>query len=189
VQPVPETREVRRTVRVAVALVAGQLLLCTVIGWVTFSHPRERAHRDSAAVDQMVVPPIPIAPSPSPPAPSPTPAPTPTTAIPRKHSTHQVDRAPPATTAQPAVEAATGGPAAAAPATTSESPQVTLLPPAASVVPAPSPSASATPTEAVEEPVVAGAPCDRLGALGRTADGVDVRCLPDRQGRLRWKIV
>ena len=196
-QPVPETREVRRTVRVAVALVVGQVLLCAIIGWVTFSYSQQRAHQGSAAVGQIAVPTPPIAAWPSGPAPSPIPAPAPSTRSTRTHSPRPAGPMPPASTELPAIEAATDAltmpawPPTAAPTPTSGGPQATQVPPPASAVekPVPSASVSAPPTEVAEEPVVPGASCDRLGALGRTADGRDVRCLPDRLGRLRWKIV
>lgn len=189
-QPVPETREVRRTVRVAVALVVGQALLCAVIGWVTFSYSRERAHRDPAAVDQLAAPPATIAVSPSVPTTGRTPGPTPGSS--RARSTPPAAPVPPGPP-RPAtgVTTSTGPAASVAPTTTSKSPYLVVIPPPAAprASASPSPAASATPTAVVEEPVVAGARCDRRGALGRTADGVDVLCLPDRQGRLHWKIV
>ena len=188
----------RRTVRVAVALVVGQAMLCAAIGWVIFSYSREHAHRDSPVVDQMAAPPAGIPPPPSGLTPIPTRAPTspaPTTRKTRTTSTRPAEPVPPATIDTPSIEAATGAltfpglPAGAAPAATSESPQLSQAPSAVPVGTAPTAAASPTPTEAVEEPVVAGAPCNRLGALGRTADGADVRCLPDARGHLRWKIV
>jgi hypothetical protein len=59
VEPVPVTLRVRRTVRMAVALVVGQALLCALIGWLTLGRSRsEPAHPPgSAVVDAMAAPP------------------------------------------------------------------------------------------------------------------------------------
>ena len=52
-EPVPGTRTVRRTVRVAVALLLGQAVLVAVIGWVTYRYSPAHRHRGAAVVDQM----------------------------------------------------------------------------------------------------------------------------------------
>lgn len=181
----------RRTVRVAVALVVGQVTLCVAIGWVIFSYSLQHAHRGSAAVDQIAAPRPPIASSPSPTVPSPTPAPAASATTPRKQASRPAGPVPPRTGA-PATAVPPVPPAprtTAAPAPSSESPQASLVPPFASVSTSPSSSASATPSARPGEPVVVGAPCDRPGAAGRTADGRDVRCMPDGPYHLVWKIV
>ncbi|MGK5678888.1 hypothetical protein [Actinoplanes sp. URMC 104] len=59
-EPVPVTRRVRRTVRMAVALVVGQAMLCALIGWLTFGRSRSEpaGPPGSSVVDQLAAPPV-----------------------------------------------------------------------------------------------------------------------------------
>ena len=70
-EPVPVTRTVHRTVRMAVVLVIGQALLCAVIGWIVFGHPASTGRPPGGPiVDRLAVPPmlIPLPPTATPPA-------------------------------------------------------------------------------------------------------------------------
>ena len=202
-EPVPVTRRVRRTVRLAVALVIGQALLCALIGWLTLGHDRSEPQRPGSPVDQLAAPPL-------------VPAPPATVARSaavvskqsRRPSSAVADR-PRATavgTAAPRPTAATPTPtpttnSAAAP---TRSPVPIGSPPADPAPPPmvpplpPTPSASASskvPPQGdaelpeVQEPVEAGARCRPLYAFGRTEEGNLVRCLRKGPYRPRWKIV
>jgi hypothetical protein len=190
VEPVPVTSKVRRTVRVAVALVVGQALLCTLIGWLTLSQSRPAGSGPGAsAVDQLAAPP-PVAPGP--PVVGTTTSAAPSSSyssapVRRKRTSAAVDApAPP--------RATTGAP-------TPPSPEPIGLPPeppaASSSAPAPplpptvAPSSAVTtpPTGLIRAPVTIGDRCRPEGAFGRTAEGALVRCVAERHRRPRWKIV
>ena len=57
-EPVAHAASPRRTVRVAVALVAGQAALCAVIGWVTFGAAEPGTPADTRQVDPLAGPPV-----------------------------------------------------------------------------------------------------------------------------------
>ena len=63
-EPVPVTRTVRRTVRMAVVLVIGQALLCALIGWIVFGHSFSTRPPGAPPVDRLAVPPMVIPPPP-----------------------------------------------------------------------------------------------------------------------------
>ena len=174
---------VRRTVRIAVALVTGQALLCGIIGFVTFGGKDETPPRVRAAEPQLAGPPL-VVPGTSPP-PSPSERP---------------ERSRSATTKQTRTERPTSPTAPASvrsTATRSVSPSRTVTPPP----PVPPPTATTSPTDRAllppsspvsgDDPLipVADEPCDERGATGRTADGKAVRCERDRDGDLRWRLV
>jgi hypothetical protein len=191
VDSLPAAGTVRRTVRVAVALVVGQALLVGLIGWLTFG----RASGSGGAVDQLAArPATPLPPAATsryaePPRPPSTSAPAPTTA---KHETagRPPDRtattsrapAPPPESAAPPSPKAPRGPVPSIVVSPSIVPSA-LVP----VVPVPPPSPP-SPHE-VPGPVVAGDPCAPEGAAAHTADGLLVRCARTWHHRLRWKIV
>ena len=175
---VPDVRvtSVRRTVTVAGALVAGQALLCVVIGFVTFGDPEDEAPSVQAAVPRLVVPPT-VPPS-RPAAGEKFAAVSSTT--PRPTLTKQRS-SPAGSTSSPAGRVP---PASAAPeASVTSPPNVGLLPPSSST-PEPEPEPDDTP-----EPAVVHERCDTEGATSRTATGKAVRCERGRDGDLRWRLV
>jgi hypothetical protein len=204
VEPVSGTRAVRRTVRVAVALIVGQALLCMLIGWLTFGHPRSTG----STVDEMAAPPL----SPPPavtgdyaPTAGSVPAATPArvTTSGRKTAWTRAATDPP-TFGPPTIDPATIVPALKSP------PAVPLPPPPTPTVADPTPGSAATtsppvvglqppqPVDSpspvvaspeVQSPVVVGELCRPELAYGRTAGGTVVRCLRTWHHRPRWKIV
>jgi hypothetical protein len=201
VEAVPATSGVRRTVRLAGALVVGQLLLVAVVGWVTFTRGDDRRGNGAPAVDQLAAPPAVIVPPPVPPAVTRTTVPGagPTsgggTAVAGRRRGHTGGHAPsstprpaasdlpassaaPATTAPPVPPTTVNSPTANTPAVGSVIPPLTLVPPSSS---APSPTAS--------DPILPGRPCIEIFASARAVDGRPVRCLPTPADGLRWKIV
>jgi hypothetical protein len=199
VEPVPATRSVRRTVRVAVALVIGQALLCALIGWITFTY--SPAHRDhqSPAVDQMAGAPV-VAPRAG--ATSATALAAPSSSAPAgkraKHDAGAADPAAPSTAQSSAVPGVVlnvpAFPAVPMPTATSENPQLTVLPPQPPAPASTTPSATTPPATAPAalpspEVVVPGTECDHENAVGHTVTGAEVHCLRNRHRQLRWKIV
>jgi hypothetical protein len=169
---------VRRTVRVAVALVTGQALLCGIIGFVTFGGRDGPAHRAGAAEPQLAGPPIVL--------------PTASTSPPGE----QVKRAQPGAVRSTRIERPTS-PRTSAAVRSSATREIT---PSRTVAPSPPPAPSASPTDRAllppspapqqDTPIPAvQEPCDDEGATGRTADDEAVVCLRDRGGDLRWTLV
>ncbi len=163
--------------RVAVALVAGQAVLCAVIGWVTFG-PSE-AKPDAAGIHPLTKPIV-----------FPTLPPYPTKVIPAapevsatKASSPRASRSsstsPTRATSEPATEkprpVMATGPTSSAP------------PSDPGLAATPSPPA-ASPSESVQSPVVEGRPCSPEGAKGQTSNHVDLRCVKDADGDLVWQI-
>ncbi|WP_157437159.1 hypothetical protein [Actinoplanes subtropicus] len=180
-ESLPAAGTVRRTVRVAVALVVGQALLVGLIGWLTLG----RAGGSDRAVDQLAAPPVTPRPANTSryaalPAPPSTSAATPT---PARRAT-SARRAGPAT-------ATSRAPRPSSPPATTVAPEpapsivvaTTIVPPVP-LVPALTPSPSGTPG-----PVVIGGTCAPEGVYAYTADGLLVRCARTWRHRLRWKIV
>jgi hypothetical protein len=165
-EPHHRTSSVRRTVTIAVALVVGQLALCSVIGWVTFGDLLEQSpRRDPGALPAIVDSlPEPV------PAPSTAPVPTVTSRAPR---TAAPARTTPPRTTRPAVP----------PTTATGTPKPTTSQPDAVLLPAPGDD------EAVQEPVKRHALCAPEDALGRTEDGDWLRCRQTDDGELRWRAV
>ena len=172
--------------RVAVALLVGQALLCAVIGWLNFGP--SQAHRGKASpVDPpMAAPPF-VAPLPSVPQPLSAPAETARPAPARtsakvKASTSPAKRSP-APPPEPEFPQPVNGPSRSpsttprAPAAPPETPGLTTDPPLPS------------PRDDVQAPVKVGDKCDPEDARGRTATGTPVRCVRDDDGDLRWEIV
>ena len=187
----PAAGTVRRTVRVAVALVVGQALLVALIGWLTLT----RSDGSGGTVDQMAALPATPLPTtvgryadpPAPPAASTsvaTPPATRRTTAGRKSEPATVAPQAPSRTAKPV-------PATLPPEPT---PTIVVTPtvvPPALAPPQPSPPASPPPTSPsiAPGPVVVGYPCAPEGAYAYTAHGVLVRCTRLWHHRLRWKIV
>jgi hypothetical protein len=188
VDSLPAARTVRRTVRVAVALVVGQALLVGLIGWLTFG----RADGSGGHVDPMAARPA---------------TPPPTTA--GRYADPAASRGASAASS-PTAKRATHRPQAPATAPgraplSPPEPDPAPPPPAteAPVVPEPAPTIVATPTTVppalvpvvpsapieTPAPVMVGDPCRPEGAYAYTADGLLVRCARTWHHRLRWKIV
>ncbi len=181
--------------RVAVALVVGQALLGTLIGWLTLSQSRLAENSaGTSAVDQLAAPPV----APGPPVLGTASAATPASSVPSRAPSQRQRRT--AAAEPPAPSLPPTGP------TPSLSPGLIMLPPpvppaASSAVPPAPPaasppatpsatsSASPSPSGRVREPVTVGDRCWPQGAFGRTADGTLVRCEAERHRRPRWKIV
>jgi hypothetical protein len=193
VEPVPVTRGVRRTVRMAVALVVGQAMLCALIGWLTLGRNRPDPVRPpgSAVVDQLAVPPL-GGPEPSLSRSSIAPATQERRAATKRPSQRRSTPAPAAPTTPPTrspepILAPPDDPVAVTPAPPS--------PPATSSTPAPSSPTASPPTlpsaspAFVPDPVEVGDECRPVGAYGRTAEGELVRCVREWRHRARWKIV
>jgi hypothetical protein len=192
VEPVAGARTVHRTVRVAVALLLGQALLCAVIGWLTYRYSPAHRQRGPAVVDQMAGAPRVLPKSPAPPTPVVRPAETsarggspPPTRPPPTHAPAPRSTAPPSFSVPPF---------SAGPVTSSAPPPAAPAPPAPSTSPAepsnsPVPTVDLLPPLPVQHPVTVGELCRPLGAIGRTEDGTEVRCLRSRNHRPRWKIV
>jgi hypothetical protein len=184
-EPVAGAPSVRRTVRVAVALLAGQALLCAVIGWLNFGP--SPAHRGAARpVDPLAAPPF-VAPAPS------AGRVKTSAATPRPTRTSAKEKAPTTRPPRPTL-----------PPPDPESPSIVDAPsPAASslepVQPAPPettpelgtrpPPPSPSPSDKVQAPVKVSDDCAPEGALGKTSNGTNVRCVRKADGELRWEIV
>jgi hypothetical protein len=167
---------VRRTVRVAVALVAGQAVLCAVIGWVTFGSGH--AHRpgpvptvEPLAAKPLVIPPPVVLPPPRPPRSPATPSAAKkdtTSASPSARPSTREPRSTPASVAEPARSPRSG------PSPPPEGPALAV----------PSP----TPDDQVQSPVKLLDPCDPVDALGLTVAGLSLRCVKGDDGSLHWQI-
>jgi hypothetical protein len=174
-------------VRVAVALAAGQALLCAVIGWLTFGSGPAGSHsaQPSPPANKLAAPPL-VMPTASMALP-PTPAPA-TTHAPRSRA------------ATPARSIRPGRPPAQphAPQRTRTEPPPEIMavpddtptpqPPAAA--PEPDPAATPAPSGSgeVQPSATVGGACDPPGALGITDDDVAVTCVPGPDGRPVWQI-
>ncbi|GAB2573305.1 hypothetical protein Aab01nite_19790 [Paractinoplanes abujensis] len=195
-EPVPVTRRVRRTVRMAVALVVGQAMLCALIGWLTLGRHRPEPARPPGApvVDQLAIPPLTTTAASAPP-----PSRSAISATRQSRQPSVVSSARPApvrsTSAAPAPPAASPEPILAPPddpamvppvppVPSPSTPKTPLLPssPASSPVPSASPGV-------VQDPVRVGDECHPVGSYGRTAEGDLVRCVRDWRHGPRWKIV
>jgi hypothetical protein len=166
---------VRRTVRVAVALVAGQAVLCAVIGWVTFGSGH--THRtgpvpsvEPLAAKPLVIPPPAVVPPPKPPRSSATPSA-------GKKDTTSASSSPRSSTGQPHA-------APASVAETTRSPGRPSPPPEEPALTQPSPSSD----DEVQSPVKLLDACDPVDALGLTVAGLSLRCVKGADGSLHWQI-
>lgn len=187
-EPVAGTVPVRRTVRVATALVAGQALLCGVIGWVTFG--RSDAGPQAAPVAVEPAAPLPAAPSVFVPAPLPPEAPSSPSPPPATRSA----RAKTSVSRSPAAPLRTRTTTPTRPAPPADEPPPTLvIAPPEPTRGTPNPGLIGTvppaPSDPVQRPVTVGDECAPEGALGVTADDRWVRCVRDDDGDLRWRII
>jgi hypothetical protein len=186
----------RRTVRVAAGLVAGQAVLCAVIGYVTLGNHGTggtNAARILAPIagDPMKVPLVAVPPSPSPTTEAPKPPPAATSTTARKpassHSRHGPEPTPAPTTA---AEEAPGILVGASPPTT----EPATLPPSApssdstSTTPS-SETAAPSPPVSQSTPVTAGDICEPENAQAITTDGKAALCLSGTDGVLRWQTI
>jgi hypothetical protein len=178
----------RRTVRVAVALVAGQAALCAGIGYLTLGGAHQHSHASPGAADPLaagplVVPPVQIMP---PSAGSAAPRP-PSASTTRTTATTPATRPPPAAGSDRQRAAA-------------EPPSSPLADPATAPMPPPVPTKTIAPTgpqfltpepsdSGVQQDVKLGDVCSPVGADGLTTDDQKVRCVRDADGQLRWQLV
>jgi hypothetical protein len=186
----------RRTVRVAAGLVAGQAVLCAVIGYVTLGDPVSRGTNGPRIVDPLAAHPLtlptPTVPLTSPTAEAPKPPATagPTHARPPAGtgSRQRTDVTPtptptPAAESPPEVLAGTSEPTAStdptgAPASTAAAPEV----------PSSGTSTDQPPSPPVTQlSVTIGDICNPLDAPGVAIDGSAARCASDAVGVLRWR--
>ena len=174
---------VRRTVRVAVALVTGQALLCGVIGFVTFGGRSAEPPGARESAPQLAGPPI-VVPVPSTPPPSERAERPAFSTVPRTRT--QRPTTPPTSVAVRSSAPRSSGPT-----------RTVSVPPAPPAPPKPAPSSTdrallppSSPVSGDDEPVpVPDERCDTEDATGRTDRGKAVRCEPDRDGDLRWRLV
>jgi len=200
VEPVSVTSPVRRTVRMAVALVIGQALLCALIGWLTLGASQEQTRRPgSPPVDQLAAPPPPGLPHPTASRPAmPRQVRPVRPALSRPASARPVSRPDRRTTPPPAPRFSpkpappkSAPPKSASPGPASPRPTLTPLPPVPPVpeLPTPKTSAPSPPAgETVQEAVTIGDRCRPEGAYGRTNRGVLARCFSSWHHGPRWKI-
>ena len=189
-EPVASAASPRRTVRVAVALVAGQAALCAVIGWVTFGSP-DAPPAATTRVAPLAEPPPAATPGADKPQPSAVAPATTRSSDPRQTAEVTRPPAPPpkpkakatVTTTPPPTQAAASEEAPTTVATTEPTTPADMPPP----MPNPTPTAEPTPTD-VQQDVVAGDPCEPPGAAGLTADDVAVKCRPGLDGAASWQI-
>jgi hypothetical protein len=158
-------------VTIAVALVAGQVALCSVIGWITFGDLV-----DPAASGQRAVGSAPSFGADVPAAPEPTATPLGTAA---PSATTAVDSTPPPKVRPARSTSVAAKRPAARPSTSTGTPGPTTTADAV-LLPAPADS------EAVQEPVRRWSICSPEEALGRTEDGDRLRCRRSDDGELRW---
>jgi hypothetical protein len=178
-------------VRVATALVAGQALLCAVIGWVTFGPPPEPGPRAAAPIEPLLTPPV-VTPTVSLPAPAPASvAPEPASPTRSRSVRTKVSSRSPEAPRSPA--------SPPAPTVGEAPPSLVIAPPQPDETRTPTPQPDGTrpgligtvapaPTETVQGPVKAGERCAPEGARGVTADDRSLRCVLDDDGDLRWQI-
>jgi hypothetical protein len=187
---------VRRTVRVVMALVAGQAALCAVIGWFVFGSPHT-GPKSPVSVDPQAGAPTAI-PAVSLRLPAASPAPTPaaerTTASPSVRRSFRATEPPPEQPVPPEPPAVHEDRGEPTPTADDESPSTVIsrVPTASPSELAPGPDpASGSPTPAAtttQDPVVLGEPCPDEGAPGVTADDFVVHCVPYDDGTLRWQV-
>lgn len=188
--PVART-QVRRNVRMAVALVVGQAVLCVVIGYIALGGLGGHPGLTPQAVGPLAAPTgedggpsVTSRPPSKPGQPSPR-------GIPVLPDTIA---APPGPVKAPQILDAPG----AEPAAVTTDPTVAATSPATSGTGTGTGTGSPTPTDdqgaaapqnkSVQPNAVLGGPCDKAHQSGTTSDGVDVVCLPDAQGDLTWQL-
>ena len=187
---------VRRTVRVAMALVAAQAALCAVIGWFMFGSPHTgpepRGSVDPHAGAPTAIPAVSVRlPAASP---APTPAAERTAASPSARRSFRAPAPPPEPPVPPERPAVDEDRSEPTPTVDEESPSTVIsrAPTASPSEPTPGPdpeSGSPTPAATITpDPVVLGQPCPDEGEPGVTADDIVVHCVPGADGTLRWQV-
>lgn len=199
-ESLPAAGTVRRTVRVAVALVVGQALLCALIGWLTIG----RGHSPGSSVDQMAAPAVPPTVTSRYATPSRSAATTSRATASPTSAEKTADRKPlrsPTIRATSTRRAEPPDPAPPAPAPSAPAPASSEAPalPLPTIVatttgpgPALAPPLPLPPSPVVTEtfePITVGDYCRYVGAYAITADGTLVRCVRMWRHRPRWKIV
>lgn len=178
---------VRRTVWTAAALVAGQLALCSVIGWLVFGDAAAAPTDTSRALPPAAT----LAGPPQPPPPAVAPAGVPAGVL----SSAASSAGRPATGT-----AAPGGPPSPRALARSTRPHPDPSTPALASAPAPATTTDPPPGGRQEstagppgrDPTSASPPtrdgvCPAAGQVARAADGTVLHCAVDRAGRLRWR--
>jgi hypothetical protein len=187
----------RRTVRVAAGLVAGQAVLCAVIGYVTLGNPVSHTTNGARIIQPLGAGPIALTPPavrpPSPPTvpPAATTRSTPARAPAATGSRHRTEVTP-APTPTPAAEpppdllVGTSDPSSGA----SSNPTVAPTSTAAPEVPSTASSTDQAPSPPVTQlSVTIGDTCAPIDAVGVATDGSAVRCAVDADNVLRWHTV
>jgi hypothetical protein len=172
----------------ASALIAVQIALCAVIGFVTFG-TRHHAHQASSGGRALadapgLIPPATAGPpglSAAGPATSSSPTKRKSSKTTAPKTVGALPPSPPSDTGQvvaaPGMTPSKNDPQAIEPSPLGTAPEASRPPPA----PAPSPTGS------VQTGVKISDPCNPRGALGRTKNGVAVLCVADTDGQLRWQ--
>jgi hypothetical protein len=184
----------RRTVRVAAGLVAGQAVLCAVIGYVTLNNPVSHATNGAGIIAPLAAGPIALTPpAVRPPSPTTvTPAttrstpPRPPAATGSRHRTDVTPAPTPTPTAepQPDVLVGTSDPSGGA----SSNPTVAPTSTAAPEVPSTASSTDQAPSPPVTQlSVTIGDTCAPIDAPGVATDGSAVRCALESDSVLRWR--
>jgi hypothetical protein len=187
----------RRTVRVAAGLVAGQAVLCAVIGYVTLGGHGSGGTTARGTIDPLAAEPfrmpIPRVPPLSPTNVAPQQPATAKFTSPRPpagtRSRHHSDVTP-APTPPPAAEPAPDILVATSLPTTAPVPVPPSLPgPDATSIPASTESAAPSPpvSESTTPDVQVGAMCNPVNARGLTTDGKAALCVSETDGVLRWQ--
>jgi hypothetical protein len=187
----------RRTVRVAAALVAGQAVLCAVIGYVTLGGPATRDTNAARTGDPLAARPF------ARPAPAVSP-PSPTTVAPEQSAVAK------STAARPAAPARPRHPPKLTPTppTAESPPDVLVAPPGPptgpTTIPTPGPPTTSSPDAPsstgqsgqpppppaslpTQESVTVGESCAPVDASGVTTDGIVAQCVSSDDGVLRWQ--
>jgi hypothetical protein len=187
---------VRRNVRMVVALVIGQAVLCVVIGYVALGGAGPRHATMPHAVGPLAAPTVAAPPpdrvpsvgsrTPAPPGASPPGQPIPSVPASGEPVLPATTPAPPGS-AEPVPQLLDS---VQPDGTTTAGPSPTATPGGTATQPVtPTSDQVATPQSSrIEQDVVLGDPCDTANAKGVTSDGVEVVCLPDTQGDLVWQL-
>jgi hypothetical protein len=174
----------------ASALIAVQVALCAVIGFVTFGtghHGRSgHSQTESLAGVPRPIPPV-VAPGAGLPATGPSPSPSSTKrANPKISSRPVTDKAQVLVAPPPSPPAKSMSPGLLRPAPAPSITEGTMAPSPRSTAPEatlPTPS----PTGSVQSGAVEDQSCNPLNALGRARDGSVLICRPDTGGTLHWQ--
>lgn len=184
-ESVPATGTVRRTVRVAAALIVGQALLCALLGYLTLGRSGAQPRGEPMA-EPPFVPPATVTGGQAAPAGSPSATAT-RKARPRSGGTVPAGRS--RKPAPPVPPAATAEPSPATPDDAGPPTGTTTGAPSSPLPFAPPRPPTVAPSELVQSPVTVDESCAPEGAFGLTAEGALVRCVRTGRHAPLWKIV